>query len=114
MRIKQTYIPGGRRELWARPGRSCVDVTCENGDQRGLQAPASTSYQCKKVYLGQTEELLSFWPHITHELAFPPADCVSDLDLAVTEFCPRGRARAHSLASALRSVLTKCTGYMTF
>lgn len=58
MRIKQTYITGDCRELWARPGRSCVDVACENGDQRGLQAPASTGYQCKKVYLGQTERLL--------------------------------------------------------
>lgn len=38
----------------------------------GRKLLASTSYQCKKVYLGQTEGLLSFWPHITHELASPP------------------------------------------
>lgn len=34
--LSMPYIPGGCRELWARPGRSCVDVACEDGDQRGF------------------------------------------------------------------------------
>lgn len=40
---------------------ACVDVACEEGDQRGFQAlhqEAAKLLRLKKVYLGQTEALL--------------------------------------------------------